>query len=139
MCSWGPASSSATSEKRSGPARAFELPTGDTVEPDASFVTAARWKAAPQPERGKFLRVVPDLVAEILSTATASHDRGEKKAIYERAGVREYWLIDERARELVVFNLDGERYGRERVFAPGKPARSEVLGMLRFDAAELFP
>src|SRR5262245_3359046 len=45
----------------------FELPSGDTVEPDHTFVSNGRWSAAPAPEEGKFLRVVPDLVVEVLS------------------------------------------------------------------------
>src|SRR5437899_920763 len=45
----------------------FDLPSGDTVEPDHSFVSWEHWKAAPPPEAGSFLRVVPDLVAEVLS------------------------------------------------------------------------
>jgi Uma2 family endonuclease len=36
----------------------------------------------------------PDLVIEILSASTVAYDRGEKLRIYERAGVRELWLID---------------------------------------------
>src|SRR5581483_6862444 len=86
-----------------GSSQGFELPSGDTVAPEATFVSNERWRAAPPPELGKFLRVVPDLVVEVLSASTATHDRGEKKAIYERNGVREYWLVDPRARHVVSF------------------------------------
>lgn len=36
----------------------------------------------------------PDLVVEILSPSTAKNDRGTKKDAYERAGVREYWIVN---------------------------------------------
>ncbi|MFQ5857580.1 MAG: Uma2 family endonuclease [Anaerolineae bacterium] len=36
----------------------------------------------------------PDLVIEILSAGTVTYDRGPKFRAYERAGVRELWLID---------------------------------------------
>ena len=36
----------------------------------------------------------PDLVVEVLSRCTARNDRGHKKNIYERYGVREYWIVD---------------------------------------------
>lgn len=36
----------------------------------------------------------PDLVIEILSPATAYYDLRIKKEIYEKAGVKEYWIID---------------------------------------------
>lgn len=36
----------------------------------------------------------PALIIEILSPATAKYDLEEKKDVYERCGVREYWVVD---------------------------------------------
>lgn len=36
---------------------------------------------------------VPDLVIEVLSPSTAKKDRREKKRIYERVRVKEYWIV----------------------------------------------
>lgn len=36
----------------------------------------------------------PDLVAEVLSRGTAKQDRGRKQEIYEKSGVREYWIVN---------------------------------------------
>ena len=36
----------------------------------------------------------PDLVVEVLSSGTARNDKRDKKATYERCGVREYWIVD---------------------------------------------
>ena len=36
----------------------------------------------------------PDLVIEVLSPATATRDLREKKALYEKSGVREYAVVD---------------------------------------------
>jgi Uma2 family endonuclease len=60
------------------------------VEPDILFV--ARERAHIIDERGVF--GAPDLVVEILSASTAQYDRGDKFHAYDRAGVRELWLID---------------------------------------------
>jgi Uma2 family endonuclease len=116
----------------------FELPSGDTVEPDHSFVSSQRWTAAPAPEEGKFLRLVPDLVVEVLSTSTASRDRGEKKAIYAVNGVGEYWVVNSRARELTLYVLDGKRFDGGQTSSGDEIARSTVLPGLQFAVCELF-
>ena len=36
----------------------------------------------------------PDLVVEVLSPSTAKNDRFHKKSVYQRCGVREYWIVD---------------------------------------------
>lgn len=116
----------------------FALPSGDTVQPDLSFVSFERWRAAPAPRRGQFLRVVPDVVFEILSGSTRSRDRGEKKAIYESNGVREYWLVDPRAARLVRFGRKGRRWDRGTTFEGDGTARSVVLPGLSIDVGALF-
>jgi Uma2 family endonuclease len=117
----------------------FELPSGDTVEPDHAFVSHERWAAAPTPESGRSLRVVPDLIVEVLSRRTASQDRGEKKAIYERNGVLEYWLIDPRAEEVTVFNAVGGCFDGGSVYALNDRIHSRVLEGLAIAVCELMP
>jgi Uma2 family endonuclease len=48
----------------------------------------------------------PDLVVEILSPSTASHDRMFKRHQYLKAGVREYWIIDPVRKTVEVNILD---------------------------------
>ena len=50
-------------------------------------------------ERARFLtsknlQGPPDLVIEVLSPSTKSRDRRLKRDLYERVGVREYWVVD---------------------------------------------
>jgi Uma2 family endonuclease len=129
-------------QRRSGEvfdsSQGFELPSGDTVEPDHSFVSQERWASA-NPVMGQFLRVVPDLVVEVLSTRTASQDRGEKKAVYERNGVREYWLIDPRARNLTVFALKEGLFGKAVTLSEEERFESNVLEGLAFLVRQLLP
>ena len=54
----------------------------------------------------------PDWVVEVLSPATASHDQVRKRRIYERSGVREFWLVHPTDRVLMVYRLAGEEYGK---------------------------
>ena len=45
----------------------------------------------------------PDLVVEVLSPSTAKRDRTYKKDLYERRGVREYWIVDPTSRSIEVY------------------------------------
>ncbi|TXF13336.1 Uma2 family endonuclease [Pelomicrobium methylotrophicum] len=56
-------------------------------------------------------RGAPDWIVEVLSPTTASHDHILKRAVYERAGVREYWLVHPVDRIVTVYRLDGARFG----------------------------
>ena len=58
------------------------------------------------------MRGAPDWVAEVLSPHTASHDQVVKLPAYERAGVREVWLIDPIERTLLIHRLETGRYRR---------------------------
>jgi len=58
------------------------------------------------------VRGAPDLIVEVLSPSTASHDQVLKRRVYERAGVREYWLVHPTDRVLTVYRLTESGYGR---------------------------
>ncbi len=45
----------------------------------------------------------PDLVVEILSPSTAKYDRRDKMKVYEKHGVREYWIISIESRSVEVY------------------------------------
>lgn len=53
---------------------------------------------------------VPRFVAETLSPSTAKRDRGEKKDIYERAGVEELWILSSRERAVEIYYLESGKY-----------------------------
>lgn len=58
-----------------------------TVQPDISVVC----DLSKLDERG--CRGAPELVVEVLSPSTAGRDHLTKRALYERHGVQEYWLV----------------------------------------------
>lgn len=80
------------------------------VQPDISVVC----DRAKLDERGCL--GAPDWIVEVLSPATASRDQIAKRALYERAGVREYWLVHPVDRIVTVYLLQDGAYGRPEVY-----------------------
>ena len=62
----------------------------DIVEPDVIFVAPDQLDILTD----KNIQGTPAMVIEILSPSTRKRDRQIKQKLYERAGVREYWMVD---------------------------------------------
>jgi Uma2 family endonuclease len=87
-------------------------------------------------------RGVPDLAMEILSPSTSKKDQNDKFNLYERHGVREYWVVDPADRWLCVYRLgandkfdEGELRERLREYGP---IESRVLEGFVVAPLELF-
>lgn len=52
----------------------------------------------------------PDLVVEVLSPATMKRDKGYKKEAYEKAGVKEYWIVDTNNKSVEQYILENKRF-----------------------------
>lgn len=58
--------------------------------------------------RGSFYSGVPKFIVETLSPSTAKKDRTEKKDIYEKAGVEEYWIVSPQGLVEIYYLNDGK-------------------------------
>lgn len=61
----------------------------------------------------------PDMVIEILSPSTRRHDLSVKYRLYQRAGVREYWIVDPAGKTVQVFRLEDGLYNAADVYTGG--------------------
>lgn len=121
-----------------GSSTGYNLPSGDTLEPDVSFISVERWAKGPHVGRGQFLKIVPSLVVEILSPGTEHRDRGEKKKIYEANGVDELWLVNPTRRDVTIFQLLGSRYSQGRHYGIRQTLNSRSLPGFRTPVRFLF-
>jgi Uma2 family endonuclease len=80
----------------------------------------------------------PDLVIEILSPTTGRKDRREKKALYERFGVREYIVLDPLNETVERLALTEGRYGQPDVFGWDETMRFVVLPELELELWTVF-
>ncbi len=98
---------------------------GPSREPDLIFVSRANLENF----SSKRFSGAPDLAVEIISPSSLYIDRNDKFREYERAGVREHWLVDSRPEQKRAdfYRLDDE--GRYALFATEGDEKvfSEVL------------
>lgn len=85
------------------------FPDGNVFRPDFIFISAENDRIVFDNEDENF-HGVPDMVAEIFSRSTMKRDIGIKKDVYERNGVKEYWLIDPWRETVDVYLLRDGKY-----------------------------
>ena len=90
---------------------AFKLNNKNAPEPDIAFVSA---KEAKRIKRG-YVEGPPDLAIEIVSPESVYRDYYQKREIYEKAGVLEYWIIDPDEKKATFYIRKGSRYVEGKV------------------------
>lgn len=80
----------------------------------------------------------PDLVVEILSPGSSKRDITVKFELYQRHGVKEYWLLYPNEKLLQLYRLgeDG-RYGSPQAFGPEDRVLVPLLGDLEIDLSKV--
>ena len=91
------------------------FPDGSLFRPDFSFVSAANGKIVTD-NANRTLHGVPDMVVEVFSRATMRRDLGIKKDLYERNGVKEYWMIDPWRESVEVYLLRDGKYFLDDIY-----------------------
>lgn len=100
--------------------------------PDLLFVAADRRDLL----KPTYLDGPPDLLIEIVSPDSQSRDRREKYLEYEKAGVREYWIVDPLSKTVEVFRLEKKKF--QRIEETAGVIASIVLKGFRIKTAQLW-
>jgi Uma2 family endonuclease len=74
--------------------------------PDLFFISKDRQHLM----RPTYFEGAPDLAMEIVSPDSQSRDRRDKFKEYEKAGVREYWIIDPLSKTVELYRLERKRF-----------------------------
>jgi Uma2 family endonuclease len=83
----------------------------------------------------------PDLAVEVRSPSTWRHDVGTKKAVYERAGLPELWLVDTEAETVLVYrrsSTDATSFDVALELGAGEALTSPLLPGFSVAVAEIF-
>jgi Uma2 family endonuclease len=105
----------------------------NVVQPDLVFVSTAN--AGILERRG--IMGAPDLVVEIISPGSLRRDRYDKRELYARFGVKEFWLADVANRSLEVLTLQNDGYQLSSCATGEGKIRSTVLPGFELDLAQL--
>ncbi len=87
-------------------------------------------------ERGVF--GAPDLTFEIISPTSLIMDRHTKYELYERFGVKEYWLIDINNKAIEVFTLEDGRYLLNSSATIDGKVKSKIMDGFTVEISEIF-
>ena len=105
----------------------------NVVQPDLVFVSTAN--AHLLERRG--IMGAPDLAVEIISAGSLRRDRYDKRELYARFGVKEYWLADVANQSLEVLSLQQSDYRLLSCATSEGKIRSEILPGFELDLAAL--
>jgi Uma2 family endonuclease len=100
---------------------------GNVVQPDLIFISKQREAII----LDDAIHGSPDIVVEVLSPSTQDRDRLEKKGLYERFGVAEYWIVDPASNEAIGYEIQNGKYA-EFFRATGKIKSRIVKGLFKF-------
>lgn len=103
------------------------------VQPDLVYVSAA--KAGIVQRRAVF--GTPELLIELVSPSSVRRDRYDKKELYARFGVEEYWIGDPANASLEVLTLRTGRYELHCAAEEAGRVTSLVLPQLEFELNEI--
>ena len=107
--------------------------------PDLVYFTADRFARV---VNDKHATAAPDLVVEILSPGTRRRDKGRKRAVYDREGAREYWIVDPEAESITALRRPSPDAGLTDVItataAAGDSLESPLLPGLTIPLRDVF-
>ncbi|HWR43047.1 Uma2 family endonuclease [Sporomusa sp.] len=97
----------------------------ETYQPDILFIAKDRIDISAEDK----VNGAPDLIVEILSPSTAYYDLRKKYRVYEKYGVKEYWIVDPEEKSIEIYNLtDGQFHLTVRQVDAGETASSLLPG-----------
>ncbi|WP_042353499.1 Uma2 family endonuclease [Bacillus rubiinfantis] len=102
------------------------------VQPDLSIV------CDPHKLDDKGCKGAPDMIIEILSPASVKLDRWRKYQLYEKAGVKEYWLVDPINESVEVFLLTDGKYQFSGVYTKDDKISTCLFPSFKIELSEVF-
>jgi Uma2 family endonuclease len=104
------------------------------VQPDILFISKENLQIVTE----KNIKGVPDLIIEIISPSTGYYDLSSKKDIYEKFGVREYWIVDPLKQRVDIYNNVRNKFESHQRLEKTGIVKSNVVEGLQIKLETIF-
>ena len=105
------------------------------ISPDIMYFSGDRFT---QIDPDEMIRIIPDLVIEILSPGTELYDLSTKRGLYQKLGVPHYWIVDAQAKTVRECVLGADRRYAERLITANEPFESALFPERQIDLQRIF-
>ncbi|KWT78234.1 Uma2 family endonuclease [Candidatus Magnetominusculus xianensis] len=85
-----------------------------------------------------WIRGVPDMVCEIVSSSSYEIDTEVKMAIYEKYRVPEYWIVMPEPKTIEILTIEGDKYKLHSFAAIEGSVTSKVIEGLQINISDIF-
>jgi len=106
----------------------------NVAQPDVLFITTSRLDIV----TNRHVQGAPDLVVEVLSPTTRSHDLGTKLGVYARYGVLWYWVVDPLVKTVHIYELREGTYRAAQLLEGDQMLSSPLFPGIMTEASTLF-
>jgi Uma2 family endonuclease len=80
----------------------------------------------------------PDLIVEVLSPSTAYYDLKHKKTIYEKHGVKEYWVVDPIDKTVEIYQNQNAKFHLIAELTKTDTAKSQLIAGMEVELEKVF-
>jgi Uma2 family endonuclease len=80
----------------------------------------------------------PDLIVEVLSPSTAYYDLKHKKSIYEKQGVKEYWVVDPIDKTVEIYQNQNAKFHLIAELTKTDTAKSQLIAGMEVELEKIF-
>lgn len=106
----------------------------NVVQPDILFISKDKLGIIGEEN----VQGAPDLVIEIISESSAYRDMVQKKKLYAKFGVKEYWIVIPEGEEIEIHTLHNNTYQLYKAYGKGSTLESPLLKGLKIGLMDIF-
>jgi len=106
----------------------------NVVQPDILFISRERLDIISE----KNVQGAPDLIIEIISENSAYRDMVQKRRLYEKFGVKEYWIVIPKEGLVEIYTLKDNLFQPYKAFHKDTVLESPYLKDLKIPLQEIF-